>query len=66
MACHDCGKQYASSQGMKQHHRAKHGVDTPEMDEVFGCPHCGKMYWIKKNMLEHKQVCVENPNWIAE
>ena len=48
VACPDCSKQYASSQGMKQHHRAKHGVDAPEVNEAFKCPHCGKMYQIKK------------------
>ena len=46
--CPDCGKEYASSQGMKQHHKAKHGVDAPEMDGGFVCPHCGKMYKVKK------------------
>ena len=59
MACPDCGKQYASSHGMRQHHRAKHGVDAPELDEGFWCSHCGKMYWIKKSMLEHRPVFVD-------
>ena len=62
VACPDCGKQYASSQGMRQHHRAKHGVDTPELDEGFKCLLCNRMYWIHKSMLEHRPVCVENPN----
>ena len=35
VACPDYGKQYASSQGMKQHHKAKHGADVPELDENF-------------------------------
>ena len=47
---------------MKQHHRAKHGVDALEVDEAFKCPHCGKMYQIKKSMLEHRPVWVNNPN----
>ena len=29
VSCPDYGKEYASSQGMRQHHRAKHGVDAP-------------------------------------
>ena len=35
VSCPDCGKEYASSQHMKQHHKAQHGVDVPEMDEGF-------------------------------
>ena len=62
VSCPDCGKEYASSQDMKQHHKAKHGVDAPEMDEGFPCPYCRKMYQIKKSMLEHRLVCVDNPN----
>ena len=60
--CPDSGKEYASSQGIKQNHKAKHGVDVPEMDKGFVCPHCGKMYKVKKSMQEHRPVCVNNPN----
>ena len=62
VSCPDFGKKYASSQGMKQHHKAKHGVDAPEMDDDFPCPHCKKMYQIKKSMLEHWPICVDIPN----
>ena len=58
----DCGKQYASSQGIKQHHKAKHGTDVPERDEHFICPYCHKEYSIKKSWAEHKPYCLENPN----
>ena len=62
VACSDCGKQYAISQGMRQHHRARHGVDAPELHEGFKCPFCNRMYWICMSMLEHRPIHVENPN----
>ena len=46
--CPDCGKEYATRQGMKQHHKANHGVDAPEQDEGFYCPHCNKLFRVKK------------------
>ena len=58
----DCGKEYASFQGMKQHHKVKHGVDVPEMDEVFHALIVVKCTEIKKSMLEHRPVCVDNLN----
>ena len=30
VACPDCGQEFSSKQGMKQHHKAKHGVEAPE------------------------------------
>ena len=62
VACLDCGKQYASSQGMKQHHKAKHGADSPEVDECFICPYCDKGFMVRKTWVEHKPYCSENPN----
>ena len=53
VACPDCGKQYASSQGMKQHWKTKHGTGAPEMDENFVCSYCRKVYRIKKTWVEH-------------
>ena len=62
VSCPDCGKQYASTQGMKQYHRAKHGADAPELDEHYVCPFCRKFYRIKKSWAEHKPYCPQNPD----
>ena len=37
VACPDCGQEYASTQGMHQHHRAKHGADVAA--QVWGGVH---------------------------
>ena len=60
--CPYCGKEYAGTQGMKQYHKANHGADAPEMDEGFYCPHCNKLFQVKKSQLEHMPVCADNPN----
>ena len=44
--CPNCGKHYASRQGMRQHHKVAHGLDRPEADETFPCPHCQKNFSI--------------------
>ena len=59
--CLDCGKQYVSTQGLKQHQKAKHGADTPD-EGTYVCPYCGKQYHIKKSWAEHKPYCEANPN----
>ena len=39
VACPDCGQEYASTQGMHQHHWAKHGVEaTAQVQGGFTCP----------------------------
>ena len=45
--CPDCGKQYASTQGLKQHQKAKHGADTPD-EGTYVCLYCAKQYHIKR------------------
>ena len=37
-------------------------INVPKMDDGFPWPHCGKIYRIKKSMLEHRLVCADNPN----
>ena len=59
--CPDCGRHYANRQGMKQHHKVAHGVDRPEADETFPCPHCQKNFNVWKSMREHISVCPDNP-----
>ena len=59
--CPDCGKQYVSTQGLKQHQKAKHGADAPD-EGTYVCPYCGKQYHIKKSWAEHKPYCEANPN----
>ena len=54
--CPDCGRHYASRQGMKQHHKVVHGVDRPEADEAFPCPHFQKNFSIWKSMREHSYI----------
>ena len=61
-ACPDCGKEYASTQGISQHHKANHGVDAPELDKGFYCPHCNKLFRVKKSMKEHATMCADNSN----
>ena len=63
VACPDCGQEYASTQGMCQHHRAKHGAEVAaQVAGGFVCPFCGKGYQIKKTWVEHKPYCSDNPN----
>ena len=59
--CPDCGKQYSSTQGLKQHQKAKHGADTPD-EGTYVCPYCAKQYRIRKSWAEHKPYCEANPN----
>ena len=58
--CPNCGKQYSSSQGLKQHQKAKHGADAPD-ESTYVCLYCGKEYWIRKSWAEHKPYCQANP-----
>ena len=60
--CLDCGKQYVSTQGLKQHQKTKHGADAPD-EGTYVCPYYGKQYHIKKSWAEHKPYCETNPNW---
>ena len=63
VTCPDCGQEYASTQGMHQHHQAKHDADaTAQVQGGFICPFCGKGYQIKKTWVEHKPYCPNNPN----
>ena len=59
--CPDCGRHYASRQGMKQHHKVVHGVNRLEADEAFPCPHCQKNFSVWKSMREHSYICSSNP-----
>ena len=58
--CTDCDWSFASQQGMKQHFRVAHGPEDPERDESFLCPHCAKVFSVRKSMWEHSGVCAEN------
>ena len=63
VACPDCGQEYANTQGMHQHHKAKHGAEAAaQVQGGFICPFCGKGYRIKKTWVEHKPYCPDNPN----
>ena len=63
VACPDYGQEYPNTQGMHQHHKAKHVADaTAQVQESFGCPYCGKVYQIKKTWVEPKPYCLDNPN----
>ena len=62
VACPDCGQEFSSKQGMKQHHKAKHGVEAPEPGVGYSCPFCQKVYRICKTWIEHKPYCVNNPD----
>ena len=53
VTCPDCGKQYSSSQGLKQHQKAKHGADAPH-EGTYVCLYSAKQYWIRKIWAEHK------------
>ena len=60
--CLVCGKKYASTQGLKQHQKVKHGADASD-ESTYVCPYCNKEYHIEKNWAEHKPYCEANPNW---
>ena len=63
VACPDCGQEYASTQEMHQHNKAKHGAEAAAQGQGgFICPFCGKGYQIKKTCVEHKPYCPNNPN----
>ena len=47
---------------MRQHFRVMHGAEAPEGDESFLCPHCAKVFAVKKSMREHSEVCTGNPD----
>ena len=57
VACSVCGKEYASTQGMKQH--MKHGADIPEEGGYYICPYCNKGFSVKKTWVKHKPSCSE-------
>ena len=59
--CLDCGKQYVSTQGLKQHQKAKDGADTPD-EGMYVCPYYAKEYHIRKSWAENKPYCEANPN----
>ena len=59
--CEECGWEYTTKQGLRQHARVTHGPDQPAPDEVFICPHCAKQYKVKKSMREHATTCSQNP-----
>ena len=60
--CPNCGKQYSSTQGLKQHQKAKHCAHAPD-EGTYVCLYCGKQYQIRKSWAEHKPYCEANPNW---
>ena len=62
VACSVCGKEYARTQGMKQHMKAKHGADIPEEGSYYICPYCNKGFSVKKTWVEHKPYCSDNPS----
>ena len=62
VSCSDCDWSFPSRQGMRQHFRLKHGAEAPERDESFLCPHCAKVFAVRKSMREHSGVCAENPD----
>ena len=62
VTCPDYGKQYSSTQGLKQHQNAKHGADAPD-EGTYVCLYCANQYWIRKSWAEHKPYCEANPNW---
>ena len=62
VSCSDCDQSFSSRQGMRQHFRVKHGAEAPERDESFLCPHCAKVFVVRKSMREHSGVCAENPD----
>ena len=59
--CEECGWEYVTKQGLRQHTRVTHGPEQPVPDEVFICPYCAKQFGIKKSMREHATTCSQNP-----
>ena len=59
--CEECGWEYATKQGLRQHTRVTHGPEQPAPDEVFICPFCAKQFGVKKSMREHITTCSQNP-----
>ena len=59
--CEECGQEYATKQGLRQHIRVTHGPGQPAPDEVFICPFCAKQFGVKKSMREHITTCSQNP-----
>ena len=59
--CEECGQEYATKQGLRQHTRVTHGPEQPAPDEVFICPFCAKRFGVKKSMREHITTCSQNP-----
>ena len=59
--CEECGWEYATKQGLRQHIRVTHGPEQPAPDEVFICPFCAKQFGVKKSMREHITTCSQNP-----
>ena len=42
--CEECGQEYVTKQGLRQHTRVTHGPEQPVPDEVFICPYCAKQF----------------------
>ena len=57
VSCSDCDQSFSSRQGMRQHFMVTHGAEAPERDESFLCPHCAKVFAVKKSM-RSTVVCV--------
>ena len=64
--CGTCGKDYASAQIVKAHEKFHHGAahpqPHPQPGQSFPCPHCAKVYQVKKSMREHVSTCFQNPS----
>ena len=43
----ECGWEYTTKQGLRQHTRVTHGPEQPAPDDIFICPHCAKQYRVK-------------------
>ena len=61
LICEECGQEYATKQGLRQHTRVTHGPEQSAPDEVFICPFCAKQFGVKKSMREHITTCSQNP-----
>ena len=59
--CEECGQEYVTKQGLRQHTRVSHSPEQPMPDEVFICPYCAKWFGVKKSMREHATTCSQNP-----
>ena len=59
--CEECGWEYTTKQGLRQHTRVTHGPEQPVPDEVFVCPYRAKQYRVKKSMREHATISSQNP-----